>query len=336
MKMIKTQIIVTMFITTMVLLSGCKAAGHQLPIESNFPLKQAVNISSNEEIERMAVSDTWMAIQTSSKLIGLDINSQERLWSVDFKLWYTRGTKFQIVNDNLIAASRKEIILVNREGQATNIALDLPNEGSIIRLVAVYPNYLYVITGPDWLLQVYDITQNSLLWKTTVGRGGADVFYDAITDIAYITTRDYSIRAFENSTGKLLWEQEKSVLHSIYEAKILYMCEPTDSENTYRFSALDVVTQKALWSTDIEGIDPVYTLSILNNLLLTGTGDGMVALNKADGKEKWHTLEDEEFFTSPVEFGNTIFVKGSSHVVYAISPYGGRVIGLAELEKKTI
>ncbi len=330
----KSNLTLILFITLAIMLTSCKSAKDQLPIDSNFPLQQVAKFSFDETIERLAISDTWVAMQTADGLIGFDMNSSETLWSIPFDVWYATGSKFQIIDDYLIAASDTQVALISRDGQLTPLNIASSEGGKIWRLVAVYPNYVYIIRGPDWTLEAYDITENRLLWQITVGRGGADVFYDPARGITYITTRDYSIRAIENATGVVLWTLDKRVLHSAFDANILYLCEPTNKENVYQFSALDVVSQDIIWTTEIDGISSVYRLTSLNDLLTISTEDGIIAVEKSNGKELWHALENDGFVTAPVEFNDYIFAKGASHTIYAVSPTNGNLIGYTILESK--
>ncbi len=314
-------------------LLSCNAPSDSLtPVQSNFPLKQTMIFPSNDVIEKIAVSDNWMAISGSGKITGVDIKRQKILWTVDFSVFMDSDPEFQIINDTLVAASYDQVILVNKTGQKREITLD-PSGGDrhIIKLVAVYPNYLYVIRGTNWTLEVYDISRNLLLWKTIVGRGGTDVFYDAAKNITYVTTRDYSIQAFNNLTGTILWQENRSALFGAYNSGILYICEQSGSSDIFRFSAIDAENQKELWKRDFASIHNVYKLTAISDLLIASTTYGLIAIDESNGNEVWHNLEDETFYTTPVELDGVLYARGSSHTVYAISRSDGNVIGFVEL-----
>jgi len=273
-----------------------------------------------------------MATYSSGKVTAWDVETQKTLWSIDLPVRADKDSEFQISNDILIAASTDQIFLVNKLGEKEE--LNLLSEGeNIVRLVAIYPNYIYVIRGYDWRLEAYDISQNALLWTTYVGRGGCDVFYDASKNIAYVTTRDKSIHAFDNATGKVVWEQDRSSLHSAFEEGILYTVEHTNDTNTFQFSAFDVESQKELWKKDITPITHVYKLTIIDKFLIASERAGLIALNKSSGDEVWQTDTGEPFYTRPVEFDDIIYAKGLSRAVYAISPANGDIIGFVKLEK---
>jgi len=306
---------------------------NRILVESNFPLKQVQNFSVNESIEKIAVSDTWIATYSSGKVTAWDVETQKTLWSIDLPVRTDKDSEFQISNDILISASTDQIFLVNKLGKKEE--LNLLSEGeNIVRLVAIYPDYLYVIRGYDWRLEAYDISQNALLWTTYVGRGGCDVFYDVSKNIAYVTTQDNSIRAFDNATGKVVWEQDRSSLHSAFEGDVLYTVEHTSEKNKFRFSAFDVENQKELWKKDITPITHVYKLTIIDKFLIASERGGLIALNKSSGAEVWQTDTGEPFYTRPVEFDDVIYAKGPSFTVYAISLSDGDVIGFVQLESE--
>lgn len=312
-------------------LSSCNPPKAQFPIESNFPLEQVFSVSVDEDIERVAVSDTWIAIQTVEKITAIDSTSLEVIWSIPFLAGSTDDSKFQITNNYLIVAANDQIVMIDKDGQQKQLNLNLDG-GAIWRLVATYPDYLYVLRGSDWTLEAYDTNQNKFLWKTIVGRGGADVFYDSVKDTAYVLTRDHSVRAFENSTGVVLWETKKSVLLSVFDADVLYLCETRDGDGVYRFSALDVATQNIIWTLDIEQIKKVYKVTLVDNLLIASTRDGLIAIDKSEANIAWHALESEIFFTPPIVLNNVLIAKGASRKVYALSPSTGAVIGFVQLE----
>ena len=332
MKAIKT--ISTLLVLSIILPSCSSDLENRTSVESNFPLKQVQTFSVNESIEKIAVSDTWIAIYTRGKVTAVDVETQKTLWSIDLVRTDT-DSEFQIINDILVAATENDqIVLVNKFGQKRE--LDMKHEeGRITRLVAIYPNYIYVIRVHNvWTLEAYDISQNALLWTTRVGRGGCDVFYVASKNVAYVTTRDKSIRAFDNATGKVVWEQDRSSLHSAFEGDVLYTVEHTSDTNTFRFSAFDVESQKELWKKDITSITHVYKLTIIDEFLIASESDGLIALNKSSGDEVWQTDTGEPFYTRPVEFDDMIYAKGPSFTVYAISPSNGDVIGFVQLESE--
>lgn len=301
--------------------------------EQNFPLERDSTIPVDGRIQEIAVADSWMAVHTEDKIIAIDIDTQVELWSMDFEV-ITYGTGFITNNDNLIAASSNQIVIINKLGKKREINLD-SDVKTITRILTVSSNYLYVVGGPKWTLETYDVSTNKMLWKMDVGRTVGKVFYDSLNDVAYLTNDD-SLRALDNLSGKLLWEMKGVFGQStFFREGILYVSEPTNVENAYKLTAIKALDQKKLWEKDI--VKPInYSVSnrtIIDNLLIT-SGYGMIAINITNGEEVWAISEiGEEFYTTPVYLDGVLYVKGlATGAIYAISVSDGAILGHARLE----
>jgi outer membrane protein assembly factor BamB len=314
--------------------------------ETNFPLQQVASIPISENIEEISVGDTWIAVRTDDTITAIDINTYEILWSMDMQV-SSFNNGFRITNDNLVAASKEKIVLIDRQGQQRELKLKPRKaEINILRLEAIYPDYLYVFRGDKWILEAYDITNNVLLWEVYPGRPA--IIYDASTKIAYVIRSDL-ISAVDNQSGKVLWEQirrEKKllpdnftlgVLSATLDENVLYIYERTRDRDYYRITAIDVKTQKELWMKDFvfSVTRSITNLTVIDEFLLANGGHGLIALDKHDGEQIWETRgTGEDLSTEPFKFDNIIYVMGgASATVFAISPSDGSIIGMANLEK---
>lgn len=304
--------------------------------ETNFPLQQVTSLPIDGEIGQIAVAETWMAVSTQKgKLIAIDLETQNVLWEINFPviLW-SNGLLVQ--NDILIAASQDQIITVDRAGTKKEINLD-DDVVTVINMPGIYSGYLYILGGSNWTLEAYDISKNTLLWKTQVGRGGADnVFYNSSNDIAYVAGG--SISAFNNSKGDLIWEQTGNVLISTFEDGVLYVFEEKNLKDHYQIAAIDVSRRKELWSRDFvfQPADNVNQLTILGDLLVASAGD-LIALDKSTGDQIWRVNVGETFYTAPIEFDRNLYgMGGASSTVFAVSPKDGSILGTVNLEEDDI
>lgn len=300
--------------------------------EINFPLRQSVVIQVDYDIEKMALSDTWVAVAAPSKLTTMDITTNTVIWTFDNFL-LDKDSNLQIVDTVLIAATYNEILVVDKAGDKQSVNLK-PSREEVVQLVAVYENYLYVIRGANWNLEVYDIAKNTYSWETWVGRGQTDVFYDSQTGVVYVIT-PRSITAFENSSGELLWQQQANIKHSSFDSGILYLCEEINNNKAYTFIALDVNNKKELWKKELSlgAGEEIYQLSAIQNMVIVTTRYGYFALDKNDGDQIWQTDLNDIFYNEPVEFNGVLYAKGSSGKLYAISTDDGSVIGYKLIEK---
>jgi outer membrane protein assembly factor BamB len=304
--------------------------------ETNFPLKKVTEIPIEEDIEEIAVGETWIAVATSDSMIGFDIDTQKRLWSIDFSVITYSDPAFRMVNDTLIAASSDQLLVIEKTGNTRPLNLN-PEGGTITHLSAASSNYVYIIRGSKWTLEAYDFINNKLLWTIIVERGGRGAFYDKLKDIVYVPTSNNSILAIENSTGKLLWKKTGGVLHSVFEEDVLYTFEKLEGANNFSLAAIDVTLQGELWRKAIvmTATQRVENMAIVDELLVVGTGAGLLALNISTGEQVWDILEEDEFDTSPVQFDGILFIKGLSRTIYAINPINGTIIGSAKLENSS-
>ena len=299
--------------------------------ESDFPLKQVLVLPVDGDIQGIAVADTWVVVHTYDKIIAMDIDTQKTLWSMDFQVITPHGKGFLMNNDTLIAASFDQIIVVNKLGEKKEINLD-PDTKTITKILGVYSNYLYVVGGSEWTFAVYDISKNIMLWKMFVEREISDVVYDVSNNVVYVPT--FSLRAFDNLSGKLLWEMGGIGAIGDSEVDILYVFSQTNIDNSFGLAAIDTVNQKKFWEKDI-AISSSYSVSnltIIDNLLII-SGSELLAINKSNGEQVWATASVGEEFYTPVEYDGVIYVKtGATGSVYAISPDDGAVIGHVRLE----
>jgi outer membrane protein assembly factor BamB len=306
--------------------------------ETNFPLQQVAKIPVEANVKEVVLGDTWMAISTTDeKIVSFDIDAQEMLWEIDFSTISSLGKKSMFVDeDNLIAVSSDQIVMVDKSGDRKYINVD-EDVKPIIEVSEVNSGYIYVIGG-NWNLQAYDYQQNIMLWEERgLGRGVRDVSYDPGNKLVYVTL-DETVYTDDNLTGKTLSEAARHYGEHLIDG-VLYTLTNTNQNNAethYEIKALDVKTQEMLWQNS-------FVLPYNNyrgNLLAVGGGlvfkddYWMVEFNKLSGEELWKIGFGEAITAPPVEFNNVIYAMGyDSHTVFAISADDGSIIGTANLEK---
>ncbi len=201
-----------------------------------------------------------------------------------------------------------------------------------MQLISVDENFLYVMQGGNWDLAVYNISNNALLWKIPVGRGITNVHFDSSTGIVYVVTTE-SVSAFDNISGKLLWQQERAAWYSILNGGVLYLCEAIGQSYSYKLSAINVENRQEIWSKTLSGdIGDTHDLVIIDQMLIVSTIGGLIAIDTQNGNQIWQTAKDDVFYTSPVEFNGTIYAKGLSRKIYAISSNDGKILGYVQME----
>ena len=250
--------------------------------ETKFPLKRVLSLPTEKNVHGIAIGETWIAFYTDDSIIAMNLDMREKLWTTKMKV-QDYGDSFRMIKNKLIAVSEDQILLIDKDGYRKEISLDLieapvsiiktQDPNNIIKVMSIYTDYIYVVRGSSWILEAYNISKNTIMWKLPVGRGIGNVLYDSSSDVVYLITDD-SIRAFENLSGRLLWEMNGTFGKSAFDSGILYVREASKDQNTYKMVAIDVHSQKELWMKNITipQNDGVYDLTGLSpkNKLSTG------------------------------------------------------------------
>jgi outer membrane protein assembly factor BamB len=323
------------FFSVLLLVSCISIPMNRIPVESNFPLKQDKIFSTSDVIERIAVSESWLAVYTPGTVTAIDIETGKPLWQMNLMIQSDDPLSFLMKDSSLIATTTNQVWMIDKLGQKEklNIESEDVKTKSIIRVASVYTDNMYINRFPDWRLEAYSISQNRKMWDMSVGRGSTDVFYDESRGIAYVATRYNSFYAIDNETGDVLWQNDRSTLRATYQSGVVYIVEKGDRSRELRISAFNVGSQATLWQNQIEFDPSVYFVKIINDLVIIGGDGGLLAMNKTDGSRAWQTSYNESFMSEPVEYDGIIYDKGTSHTVYAISPDNGSLIGQVTLER---
>ena len=121
-----------------------------------------------------------------------------------------------------------------------------------------------------------------------------------------------AIYAFDPQSGEIIWECDvgSMILSSIaYHSGSLFagtrdgvIC--VDSEGTLR------------WETPVGGHRG--NISLTNNLLFTGSDDGVHALNRNNGEEIWHFQTDEYIHAAPSIVNDVLVIGTDGGDIYAL------------------
>lgn len=310
--------------------NSCRVfASENHPDVGEFPLVLTDSMEI-EKVQRIAFSDEWIAVQTPGEITAIDLKTKNVLWKIQ-SLAPDIDSEFEIVDDNLIFASQDEVFILAKNGERIPLTLN-PNQDQLIRLIAVYHSYIYVIRGGDWTLEVYDFAKNSMLWQRWVGRGNTSVFYEGQKNVGFVVT-PRGIGAFNNSTGELIWEHKREILHSTINSDTLYLLE--QENDVYKISAIDINTQHEKWKKPVsfDANEKIYQMTVLDNLLVLSTRKGVLALEMNSGEVVWQSITGDIFYTKPVLISDFIYARGASNVIYAIASTNGKVKGSLDLSK---
>ena len=103
--------------------------------------------------------------------------------------------------------------------------------------------------------------------------------------------------------------------------------------------AIDIRTGAKIWQREISSSSQPW---LAGNFLFVLTEDSdLVAINKLDGKIVWTTIipfanDDNKsgiFTSGPILANDALLVASSNGKLFSISPYNGRIMGVADIEK---
>lgn len=312
------------------LLLGCTSSKF-VPEEVNFPLTKSKTYSLDKEVLKFGILDSYLIVETYDGVQSIDTSTDKVIWE-EKKFQIDHDSDILFTDDYAVMMSYQQILIAHKNGHKKFLNLN-PKRKDNIRLVAAYTNYVYVIRGGVWVLEVYDISENRMIWEASMGRGLTQIFYEPSINVAYAVNSS-SIRTLNNNTGELLWEYEINANQSTYENGILYIAYKEFDSNKFNIAALNVETHEFLWSKDFnaERAMHIYGLAIFQDKLILTSGDGIFAFRAIDGEFIWHPSIEDAFYTKPVLLNDILYVKTSSKKIYAISFANGEIFGYIQHE----
>jgi outer membrane protein assembly factor BamB len=312
------------------LIVGCSSADF-VPENVDFPLAQSKSFSPGAQIRKIGVADSFIVLEIMDKLQAVDLNTNKVIWRIDdFQMDLDSDILF--TDDSTVVMSQHDIVVIDFQGKTKFLNLS-GERNQNIRLLSAVGNYVYVISGGNWDLEAYDIAANKMIWNVWTGRGNTQVFYEQASDIAYVANSN-SVRAFDNASGKMLWRYTVDIDKSAYSNGILYISAKPFKSETYSITALDVDTQTVIWKSEFVaplGME-IYGLGIYGDLLVLNSRNGLFAYDIKEGNLKWQSQDKDIFYTSPVVLDETLYAKGSSKKIYALSLESGNFKGYVRLE----
>lgn len=327
--MLRKSFLISIILLLPVLL-GCSSSKF-IPEEGNFPLTKLKTYSPGKEILKFGLSDSYLVIETIDSVQGVDTSTDKILWE-EKNFSIDNDSDILFGNGYAVLMSYDEIFIADKNGRKTFLNLN-PKRTDNIRLVAFSQNYLYVIRGNLWVLEVYDVLENKLIWETPTGRGDTDVYYLPTTNTVYVVNNS-SLRAFDNTTGILLWNQDLRKNKSAFANDVLYIAKTELNSEKYTIMAFNVMSHKIIWQKEFDSDAEmyIYGLDLFRDTLVMTTRYDYFAFDINEGNLKWKSSLDDIFYVKPVLVDKVLFAIGSSRSVYAISLVDGHTIGFVRLE----
>ncbi len=276
----------------------------------HFPLQRKWSYQAEEFIRAIGSSENGITVlRTANYLIGLDNSSGKELWTNQFKSLNTFAPEFY----------EGMVFVTNKEGVW---AFDV-NSGELLWKVQAEPNYgqnkvaeisncCVFISNVSQNVVVYDRLSGVQKWSVLSGRGFSDVFVE--NQVVYIVNP--GIRALDEATGNILWEEGNSLLaQSAYQHGVIYEVDSAGYEY-FTVNAFDVQSREFLWQAKLPSDGPPE-IALLGDLVVAYSNSFLFGLELSTGKTLWQMEIDTA--QTPVLLEN---------VVYTRSLFGKNVQGI--------
>ncbi len=227
------------------------------------------------------------------------------------------------------------------------------NLHSPLRAAPSVDDELVIVQTFDNGIYAIKIVDGSILWKdkieaeTTTIIGGASPAYSPADDLVVAAFSNGQLQAYKASTGTPLWAAwltSSSTTESLADITSIKANPVINDGKVFAvgyntpLAAIDMRTGVKVWQKEIAAANQPW---VAGNILFVLTNDNdLVAINKNEGKIIWTTIlpvanEDGEQVTlkGPVLANDALLVVTSNGKLFSVSPYNGRIMGVAEVEE---
>lgn len=307
----------------------------------------------------VADANNVYTIDATGVVRAFGLSDGEELWEKELKPT-NKKAKDNSLSGAGIALDDEKLFVTTGFGQV--FAMD-KNDGSIIwnedikapiRIAPTVDDGLVIVQTLDNGIYALNINTGKEMWKdkleeeATTMIGGAAPAYSASNDFVLAAFSNGQIQAYKASTGTLLWSEwvvPASSTESIDDITAIKANPIIDNDKAFVVGyngplvAIDIRTGAKIWQKELACSSQPW---LAGNFLFALTTDGdLVAINKQDGKIVWTTIipyanDDEKlgvFTSGPILANDALLVASSNGKLFSISPYNGRIMGVADIEE---
>lgn len=224
---------------------------------------------------------------------------------------------------------------------------------SPIRIAPTVNDELVIIQTIDNNIYALKTNDGSVLWKdkieaeNTTMIGGSSSAYSVENDLVVAAFNNGQVQAYKASTGTPLWSEwviSAGATDAIAEITAI-KANPVIADGVAYIlgysgplTAIDIRTGVKLWVKDIAGATQPW---VAGKFLFVLTNDGdLAAIENKTGKVVWSTIipyadNDNKsgiFVSGPILTNDALLVASSNGKLFSVSPYNGRIMGIAEVE----
>ena len=243
-----------------------------------------------------------------------------------------------------------KVFAINSEDGEIIWELDLK---SPIRIAPTANADLVIVQTLDNGLFAIKIESGTILWKdkieaeSTTMVGGASPAYSPSQDLVVAAFSNGQLQAYKASTGSLLWSEwliSAASTESLSEITAIKANPIIDETAVYAVGysapmvAIDIRTGVKLWQKEIAASSQPWVAGQFI-FVLTNEGD-LAAIEKQTGNIVWTAIvpytHDEKravYTAGPILANDALLVTASNGKLFSVSPYNGRIMGIADIEK---
>ena len=228
------------------------------------------------------------------------------------------------------------------------------NVKSPMRSAPAVDGDLVVVQTLDNGVFALKIKDGNILWKdkleeeSTTMIGGSSPAYSAKDDLVVAAFSNGQIQAYKASTGTPLWMEwiiSASSTESLADITSVRANPIIENGVVYAVGynspmmAIDMRTGVKIWQRDVAAASQPWLAG--KYLFVLTTESDLIAINKQNGAIVWNTIipyadPDEKLgvtTSGPLLANDALLVASSNGKLFSISPYSGRIMGIADIEK---
>ncbi len=298
-------------------------------------------------------------IDAKGKVKAFGLNDGKEIWERKLKPANKKAKTSSLtgaglaLNDDVLYASTGFGVVFAINTNDGSVAWE-QNVKSPIRSAPTADGDLVIVQTIDNGIFALKNNDGSILWKdkiedeATTMTGRASPAYSAKDDLVVAAFSNGQLQAYKASTGTPLWMEwiiSASSTESLADITSIKANPIIDNGVVYAVGynspmmAIDARTGARIWQREIASASQPW-LAGKYLFVLTNDGD-LIALNKITGGIVWNTIipyasPDERLgvtTSGPILANDALLVVSSNGNLYSVSPYSGRIMGVADVDK---
>ena len=307
----------------------------------------------------VADNNVVFAIDAEGIVSAFNLANGEELWEKRLKAKNREsrassilGSGVAVFNDKVFATTGFGVLFA-MDAQSGEIVWEQDLK-SPIRIAPTVNEELVIVQTLDNGIYALKTENGDILWKdkietenTTMIGGGAPA-YSIRDDLVIAAFSNGQIQAYKASTGTPLWAvwlSSGDMTESLSDITSIKANPVIDDGKVFvvgynaPLAAIDIRTGVKLWQKEIASSNQPW---VAGNFIFVLTNDSdLVAIEKQSGKIVWTTIipyaaDDEKvgvFTSGPILANDALLVVSSNGKLFSVSPYNGRIMGIAEIEE---